>query len=127
MLESLNNTCFDKKRIDLLILLDNDEPEKDSYHQIIRRNNFKDINIKIFTNKFKTNAERFNFLASNSTSNLFMPINDDITFVTKSWDKMIDLEFSKIGNDPYCLWINNNQKYKYLHCDFPIVNFNWFK
>ena len=127
MLESLNNTCFDKKRIDLLILLDNDEPEKDSYHQIIRRNNFKDINIKIFTNKFKTNAERFNFLASNSTSNLFMPINDDITFVTKSWDKMIDLEFSKIGNDPYCLWINNNQKYKYLHCDFPIVNFNWYK
>ena len=127
MIDSLNKTCYDKQRIELLILIDDDEPEKVKYQQIINENIFKDINIKIFINKFTTNAERHNFLASNSSSNLFMPVNDDMSFVTKFWDRMIDLEFSKIGDQPYCLWINNNQKYKYLHCDFPIVNLSWYK
>ncbi len=38
----------------------------------------------------------------------------------------IDIEFSKVQNIPFCLWINSGQKYNYLHSDFPIVNKEWY-
>ena len=85
------------------------------------------MNIKIFIKNLPTHAKRNNFLADNSIGDIIFPINDDIVFKTKNWDDQIDKEFSKIDNIPYSLWINCGQKYNYLHCDFPLINREWFK
>ena len=47
---------------------------------------------------------------------------------TKHWDSLIDLESSKFkDNSPYCLWPSvDANKYKFLHCAFPIISKKWF-
>ena len=127
MMNSLDLTVYEKSRIEILILLDEDEKEMNSYNDIIK-NDFKDYDIKIFLKKIDTHAKRNNFLASKSSGDIFFPINDDIIFITKSWDYFIDLEFSKNKKDqPMSLWIKSGKKYDYLHTDFPIVNRKWFE
>ncbi len=126
MLTSLKTNCFDLNRIEILLLLDEDDKEIENYKKILN-NIFKDLNIKLFIKSLKTHAIRNNFLASNASGEIFFPANDDMLFISKNWDKYIDLEFSKINKkQPYCLWINSGKKYNYLHCDFPILNKSWY-
>ena len=35
-------------------------------------------------------------LAKQSSGQILFPANDDMIFVTKSWDYLLDIEFSKI-------------------------------
>ena len=127
MMDSLSTTVHDKSRIEILLLLDENEKEKNLYKNLIK-DNFNIFNIKIFEENINTHAKRNNFLAQKSFGDIIFPINDDIIFVSKSWDYFIDLEFSKIDrNKPMCLWINSGKKYNYLHTDFPIVNRKWFE
>jgi len=127
MLSTLIDTCNDLDRIELLILLDSDDKELNIYKEIINQNVAKGIDIKIFVNNLDTHAKRNNYLAKKSNGKILFPINDDIIFKSKNWDNYIDTEFSKVKNTPYSLWLDHGQKYKYLHCDFPIVNRIWYE
>ena len=125
LLESLITKCFDLSRIELLILLDEDDKEIDEYNKIIKDSDFK---ISKFIKNLKTHAERNNYLASKSTGQILFPINDDMIFISNKWDLSIDEEFSKVSDSvPYCLWIDSGKKYRYLHCDFPIINKLWYE
>ena len=49
-------------------------------------------------------------------------------FVTKDWDHLLDVEFSKnLANGPLCVWVNSGNKYPYLFCHFPVINREWYK
>ncbi len=126
LLNSINETCVLKERLDLLLLIDEDDKEISLYKEISESTKYKDLNIKIYINSLKTHAQRNNFLANKTNNEIIFPINDDIVFKTNAWDTVIDEEFSKFGDKPYCLWTNSGQKYNYLHCDFPIINRKWF-
>lgn len=127
MLESIISTCGNISRIELLVLLDTDDKEKILYENILLDKKYSNLNYKIYLNNLSSHAKRNNFLARNSVGEILFPINDDIIFVSKNWDKEIDNEFSKVNNEPYCLWVDSGQKYLYLHSDFPIVNKEWYK
>lgn len=127
LIDSINETCLNKHRIEILLLLDEDDNELNEYKKISTNDKYKILNIKIFIKDLTTHAKRNNFLANNSIGDIIFPINDDIIFKTKNWDIQIDKEFSKINNTPYSLWINCGQKYNYLHCDFPLINREWFE
>ena len=126
LLNSINETCLFKERLNLLLLIDEDDKEIDLYKKIIKFSEYKNLNIKIYIKSLETHAQRNNFLARKSLDKIIFPINDDIIFKTTAWDTVIDNEFSKFGNQPYCLWVNSGLKYNYLHCDFPIINREWF-
>ena len=127
MLTSLKTNCFDLNRIEILLLLDEDDKEIDNYKNLIK-NNFQNLNIKLIIKNLKSHAIRNNYLASISSGDILFPANDDMIFISKNWDYYIDTEFSKIDmSKPYCLWINSGKKYNYLHCDFPILNKSWYK
>jgi hypothetical protein len=115
-----------KERLNLLLLIDEDDKEINLYEEIIKKSNYNDLNIKIYIKTLETHAQRNNFLAMKSVDEIIFPINDDIIFKTSTWDLVIDDEFSKFGNQPYSLWIDSGLKYNYLHCDFPIINREWF-
>ena len=127
LLNSINNTCSNKDNIEILLLLDDDDKELNEYKKIIHNKEFKELNIKLFVKNLDSHSQRNNFLASNSIGDIIFPINDDIVFKSKDWDIQINKEFSKINKKPYSLWINCGQKYNYLHCDFPIINREWFE
>jgi len=127
MLNSLKSKCSNINRIEILLLLDDDDTEIVNYKNLID-NEFKDLNIKLIIKNLKTHAIRNNYLASISNGDILFPANDDMIFISSNWDHYIDSEFSKIDkNIPFCLWINSGKKYNYLHCDFPILNKAWYK
>ena len=127
MMDSLISTVTNISRIELLILIDEDDKEAENYKNIIN-NKYSLVNIKIFIKNFNTHAKRNNFLAYKTTGNIIFPLNDDMIFVSKNWDKYIDYEFSKVNkSEPLCLWIESGKKYPYLHCDFPIINRSWYE
>ena len=128
MLKSFKNTCNSYSSSEILILLDEDDNEIDIYKKIINDEMSNKINIKLFIKNLKTHAQRNNFLASKSSGEILFPINDDMIFLSNNWDLLINEEFSKTPrNKPYCLWIDSGKKYRYLHCDFPIINRNWYE
>jgi len=127
MLNSLKSKCSNINRIEILLLLDEDDTEIVNYKNLID-NEFKNLNIKLIIKNLRTHAIRNNYLASISNGDILFPANDDMIFISSNWDLCIDSEFSKIDiNKPFCLWINSGKKYNYLHCDFPILNKAWYK
>ena len=128
MLNSLMNTCYKSERMEILLLLDENDNELKNYQEIIKNENYNNISIKLFIKNLKTHAIRNNYLAKKTNGDIIFPINDDMVFVSKYWDKVIDNEFSKIDYEkPYCVWISSDIKYRYLHCDYPIINRAWYK
>ena len=128
MLDSLMKTCTKPERVEILLLLDEDDNELKNYQKIIKSNDYINISIKIFIKNLKTHAIRNNFLAKKINGNIIFTLNDDMIFVSNNWDKIIDKEFSKIDyKKPYCLWISSDIKYRYLHCDYPIINKAWYE
>ena len=114
-------------RCEILVLIDIDDPEKHKYFELIDKLKEK-INIKIFNETLSTHAKRNNFLAKQSSGQILFPANDDMIFVTKSWDYLLDIEFSKnLKNKPFCVWVNSGNKYPYLFCHFPIINRSWYE
>ena len=128
LLTSLITTCWDKNRIEILLLLDEDDKETLEYKNIIKKNEFRSLNFSLVIKNLNTHAIRNNYLANLSTGDIIFPINDDMIFISNKWDNQIDNEFSKINmQNPFCVWIKSNIKYRYLHCDYPIVNKSWYK
>ena len=127
MLDSLITTCKNIYRIELLILIDEDDKELKKYEEILKDTKYKNLNSKIYIINLPSHAKRNNYLAEKSSGEILFPFNDDVIFISQNWDKEIDLEFSKIKNQPYCLWINSGQKYLYLHSDFPVLNRIWYE
>ena len=117
-----------KNNIELLILIDKDEPMKNQYVELI--NKYKEnFSIKLFIENFKKNTERVNFLASKSKGDILFNTNDDMHIVTNDWDNELNNEANKFSNDEgFCIWPDVDiNKYKYLHCDFPIINRRWYE
>ena len=128
LLLSLIKTCQYQNRVEILLLLDEDDKEINRYKEIIKKEIFRSLNFIFIIKNLKSHAIRNNHLAELSTGNIIFPINDDMIFVSKRWDYFIDREFSKIDMDrPFCVWIKSNIKYSYLHCDYPIINKSWHK
>ena len=115
-------------RIEFLFLIDYDDKFKKKYKNLSNKYK-KYFTVKIYINKIiKLNSERINFLAKKSKGDILFSVSDDMIIETKHWDSLIDLESSKFkDNSPYCLWPSvDANKYKFLHCAFPIISKKWF-
>ncbi len=128
LLNSLIETCQDKNRIEILLLIDEDDKDIFEYKKIIKKRIFESLKFSLIIKNLNTHAIRNNYLANLSNGDIIFPINDDMIFISDKWDDQIDNEFSKINmQNPFCVWIKSNIKYRYLHCDYPIVNKSWYK
>lgn len=128
LLISIKEKTKFKNNIELLILIDNDEPMKKEYIELIKEYK-KYFNIELYIRDFQKNTERVNFLVSQSKGNILFNTNDDMQIVTNNWDDKLNKEANKFSNDEgFCIWpyVDIN-KYKYLHCDFPIISRKWYE
>ena len=128
MSKSLIEKTSDPSRIEILICFDQKEKEIDLYNKHISDLINDGFIVKKFFENLNTHAKRNNFLANKSDGHIIFPINDDLIILTSNWDNIIDKEFSKINdNEPLCLWINCDRKYKNLdYSAFPVINRYWY-
>ena len=128
LLKNIIKKTEDITRIEFLFLIDYDDKLKKKYINLLKIYK-KHFTIKIYINRvIKLNSERINFLAEKSKGDILFSVSDDMIIETKHWDSLIDLESSKFkDNSPYCLWpFVDANKYKFLHCAFPIISKKWF-
>ena len=128
MSKSLIEKTNDPKRIELLICFDQIEKEIHLYDKHISDLINKGFVVKKFFENLNTHAKRNNFLATKSKGQIIFPINDDLIIISNKWDSIIDEEFSKNNeDDPLCIWINCDRKYKNLdYSAFPVINRKWY-
>ncbi len=125
-LETIKLKSSKLNRLELIILLDEDEVEQQDYFRIFKSYQ-KYFDIKVFQTNLNTHAQRNNFLAKKSTGYIIFPANDDLIIETNRWDEFVDIEVAKFRVDePFCLWIDSGNKYPFLHCHFPIINKVWY-
>jgi hypothetical protein len=128
LIKNIIKKTKDTSRIEFLCLIDYDDKLKKKYINLLKKYK-KHFTIKIYINRIvKFNSERINFLAEKSKGDILFSVSDDMIIETKHWDSLIDLESSKFRvNSPYCLWPSvDANKYKFLHCAFPIISKKWF-
>ena len=128
LLKNIIKKTEDITRIEFLFLIDYDDKFKKKYKNLLNKYK-KYFTVKIYINKIiKLNSERINFLAKKSKGDILFSVSDDMIIETKHWDSLIDLESNKFkDNSPYCLWPSvDANKYKFLHCAFPIISKKWF-
>jgi hypothetical protein len=128
LLKNIIKKTEDISRIEFLFLIDYDDKFKKKYKNLLNKYK-KYFTVKIYINKIiKLNSERINFLAKKSKGDILFSVSDDMIIETKHWDSLIDLESNKLkDNSPYCLWPSvDANKYKFLHCAFPIISKEWF-
>ena len=128
LLKNIIKKTEDISRIEFLFLIDYDDKFKKKYKNLLNKYK-KYFTVKIYINKIiKLNSERINFLAKKSKGDILFSVSDDMIIETKHWDSLIDLESNKFkDNSPYCLWPSvDANKYKFLHCAFPIISKKWF-
>ena len=127
MIETLIKNKNSEYKIEVLVLLDENEEEKTSYIKTIDKYK-ENINIFFYDKNFKTNSERINYLASKSKFEILLLINDDLNFCLAEWNQKICKEFSKIDmNKPFSLWLSTDDvKYNYFHSNFPVINKSWY-
>jgi len=128
LLKNIIKKTEDISRIEFLFLIDYDDKFKKKYKNLFNKYK-KYLTVKIYINKIiKLNSERINFLAKKSKGDILFSVSDDMIIETKHWDSLIDLESNKFKDySPYCLWPSvDANKYKFLHCAFPIISKKWF-
>jgi hypothetical protein len=128
LIKNIIKKTKDTSRIEFLFLIDHDDKLKKKYINLLKKYK-KHFTLKIYINRvIKLNSERINFLAEKSKGDILFSVSDDMIIETKNWDSLIDLESSKFrDNSPYCLWPSvDANKYKFLHCAFPIISKKWF-
>ena len=128
LLKSISEKTKNQKNIEFLLLIDKDDPEIFDYIKLIEEYK-KKINIKFYKSELKINSERINFLAKQSKNEIIFNTNDDMHIETNLWDEILNSEAVKFNrNEPFCIWPNVDiNKYKFLHCDFPIINRKWYE
>ena len=93
LIHSLINTCNNLTRIEILLLLDEDDKEIVKYKDIINKDDFKSLKFNLIIKNLKTHAIRNTYLAKLSQGDIIFPVNDDMIFITEKWDGVIDSLF----------------------------------
>ncbi len=114
---TLYNTVSNQNNIELLFKIDNDD-ETHFYGSWINIKKFKDIKSDYL------NRDYYNFLAKESEGKYVWAIADDIRFLTKSWDKILEEkieEYLKDKSDRIAYISVNEKGSKAKHPCFPLI------
>lgn len=93
MLQSARDTMHDKSAVEFLFYIDeNDDVTKD--YRIIRH--FPDLKLRFFRQPpVPISGMRYNFLAAQAHGDIFMYSSDDMIYLSKNWDLIVEDKFSQ--------------------------------
>jgi len=129
LIKSIATTATNPARIEILIYVDDDDPEKFMYI-LTHKNLTADpqitqlFNIDLLVDEPLRTPLLNNILADRAKGNILMIANDDQVFVDKNWDIRIDEEVAKFPDEIYCMWFNEGRYHETI-CTFPIVSRKW--
>lgn len=129
MLISLMSSTHNIDNIEVLITIDNDEPNIHEFTDIINQyKQYLSIYVQSVPRSAHFTKDYINPLARKARGRWVIPINDDCDFPTEDWDKLIHERMSQASNDDIILGLTNDQvpregeDKEYPHfSSFPVV------
>ena len=134
MIRSCLLTAEDISLVEMLIVIDDDEPCKREFYKIVSRMNERGLDISTYE---VPRSEHFtkdylNPLARKARGRWIIPINDDCDFPTQNWDTLIHKAMhdgARVVRDDIILGLTKDQierrgenvKYPHFSC-FPVVS-----
>ena len=126
--ESALITATHPKRIEILLYVDNDDPDLQDYES-----NILDLQKKFISSPISITLgpsigvpKAANTLFEQSKADVFLTSNDDQIFITYGWDTRLDDEITKFPDNIFCLWFNDKWESENF-CTFPILSRKWIE
>jgi hypothetical protein len=119
----LCNTVFNnasgKYPVQILFRMDNDDPTADCYTKVLSKHQHRieSGEIQIIVGKQKSISIMYNDLADLSTGSLLMIANDDLVFLSRRWDEIIETSCRNLPHDCFCVFGHDG-----THNGKPVVN-----
>lgn len=96
LLDSANNTLQNKKEVEFLFYVDNEDRSTDEGNII---NQFNELQLKFFRRpSVKIAGQRYNYLAKESSGDILMYNADDMLFQSKKWDVIVNEVFNSYSD-----------------------------
>ena len=127
-IESALTKAEHPQRVEILLYIDDDDPEFKNYKSRIAN----------FEKKFGYNSASItlgpsigvpraaNILFNKSTADVFLISNDDQVFIDHGWDARLDKEIINFPDNIYCIWFNDKWESQNF-CTFPILSRKWIE
>ncbi len=127
-IESALITAAHPKRIEILLYIDDDDPEFKHYEASITNleKKFSCSLISITLGPSVGVPRAANILFQKSTADVFLVSNDDQVFIDYGWDARLDKEIIKFPDNIFCIWFNDKWESKNF-CTFPIISRKWIE
>lgn len=126
-IQSIENTADHPERVEVLIKVDDDDPELSHYRNILGHPwKLKRVHIEFGPSLFGDIGAMWNAVAKLATGDIFFAGNDDLMHQTQGWDTVIDKVAAEYPDDIYCLWFNDGINGE-NHCAFPVVSRLWYE
>ncbi len=125
-ISSALDTAAQPDRIEILLYVDEDDPECEAYEKVISQltneNSKSSISLTIGPSIGVPRAA--NKLAELTTADVFLTANDDQVYIDKGWDTRLDTEIEKYPDGIFCMWFNDKWESENF-CTFPILSRRW--
>jgi hypothetical protein len=129
--ESIKNTMSGQNRVYFLFGIDEDDPAKEDYYNILRSMLFlASPNLKVLMTEEKRRpiGKIWNELSRMKSwqdgPDLFIMGNDDLVYQTKNWDLIIEEKVLSAEHPFFCYWFEDEINGA-THCAFPILTKYW--
>lgn len=128
-IQSINNTATYPERCEVLLYVDNDDPKFESYIKVCDKTRSETPlkRIGLFTGLRKSISISWNDLAEQSLGDILIMGNDDLVFITKNWDVILEQESNSFSDDIYCLFFHDTVHNNPTFCAFPMVSRKWYE
>ena len=118
----------DPQRVEILLYIDDDDPEFKQYKSSIANFEKKSgcNSISIILGPSVGVPRAANILFNKSTADVFLISNDDQVFIDHGWDTRLDKEIIKFPDNIFCIWFNDKWESRNF-CTFPIISRKWIE
>jgi glycosyl transferase/beta-hydroxylase protein BlmF len=126
--ESALTKADNPQRVEILLYIDDDDPEFKHYEASIanfeKKFGYNSISITLGPSVGVPRAA--NILFNKSTADVFLISNDDQVFIDHGWDARLDKEINKFPDSIFCIWFNDKWESRNF-CTFPILSRKWIE
>ncbi len=126
---SIAETAAHPERVEVLIYVDNDDPEQHAYTLKFKSLGLNPAvlalsNLDLLLGEPLKPPLIYNILAERAAGSVLLITNAAQVYIDPGWDLRLDTETAKYPDGIYCMWFNDD-RYGEKICTFPIVSRKW--
>jgi hypothetical protein len=125
-LASLYKNSQDMHNSEVLLYVDADDPRLVDYRAVVVNYAFEHT-IKCISGPRAPLGKLWNILAAASTGDALIMGNDDLVFITRNWDTLLEREIQRYTDSYYCFFLRDINRGDRDATTFPVMSRKWYQ